>query len=220
MLRTIQEWKRDLRHAARALARVPGFTIMTVCTLGLAIGVCAGMFDVVDTVLLKPLPYANVDRLVNITGTAPGSDFPPEFGVSAEFYLQYKEQSKLLEDVSTYNSFTSTLRTTDRVERIRMSAPTNSLFTTLGASPILGRLPVADDQDRVVVISHALWQSWFGGDPSVIGKSYDVSGAKRTVVGIMGPEFRFPNDGTLLWISGEIRAAGLVPGRFGGPLVA
>ena len=84
--------------------------------------------------------------------------------MSAEFYLQYKEQSRLLEDVSIYNSFTSTLRAGDRVERIRMSAPTSSLFTTLGASPILGRLPVAEDEDRVAVISHALWMSWFGGD--------------------------------------------------------
>ena len=220
MLRVVQEWKRDFRHAARALARVPGFTAMSVLTLGLAIGACAGMFGVVDTVLLRPLPYAHVDRLINITAAAPGSDFPPEFGVSNEFYLQYKEQSKLLEGVSTYNSFTSTFRTDDRVERIRMSWPTTSLFTTLGASPIHGRLPVAEDEDRVVVISYELWQSWFGKDLSVIGKTYDVSGSKRTIVGIMGPEFQFPSDGTLLWISNNIRAAGLVPGRFGGPLVA
>ena len=220
MLRVVQEWKRDFRHAARALARVPGFTVMSVLTLGLAIGACAGMFGVVETVLLQPLPYAHVDRLINITASAPGSDFPPEFGVSNEFYLQYKDQSKLLEDVSTYNSFTSTFRTDDRVERIRMSWPTTSLFTTLGASPIHGRLPVAEDEDRVVVISYELWQSWFGKDLSVIGKTYDVSGSKRTIVGIMGPEFQFPSDGTLLWISNNIRAAGLVPGRFGGPLVA
>jgi hypothetical protein len=87
--------------------------------------------------------------------------------VSAEFYLQYRERSKLLQDVSTYNSYTSTLRAGDRVERIRMSWPTNSLFTTLGASPILGRLPPPEDEDRVVVISDALWQSWFGGDPNL-----------------------------------------------------
>src|SRR5262245_44373157 len=220
MLQTLQEWKQDCLHAARALVRVPGFTVMTVLTLGLAIGACAGMFGVVDAILLRPLPYAHADRLVHIVASVPGSDFPREFGVSPEFYLQYKEQSKLLEDVSTYNSFTSTFRTDDRVERIRMSAPTTSLFTTLGASPLHGRLPVAEDEDRVVVISYELWQSWFGRDLSVIGKTYDVSGSKRTIVGIMGPEFQFPSDGKLLWMSSNIRAAGLVPGRFGGPLVA
>ena len=129
------DWMRDLRHATRALLRTPGFTLMAVGTLGLAIGANAGMFSVVNNVLLNPLPYGHADRLVHIAATAPGSDLPPEFGVSAEFFIQYKEQSRLLEDVSTYNSFTSTLRVGDRVERIRMSAPTTSLFTTLGAKP-------------------------------------------------------------------------------------
>jgi hypothetical protein len=171
-------------------------------------------------VLLDPLPYQPIDRLVHIAAAAPGSDFPPEFGVSAEFYVQYREESRLLQDVSTYNSFTSTLRTEDRVERIRMSWPTNSLFSTLGAQPVLGRLPVTEDEFNVVVISHALWTSWFGGDSAVIGRSYDINGSRRTVVGIMGPEFRFPTDDTMLWISSEYRAAGITPGRFGISLVA
>lgn len=186
-----EEWLRDLRHGARSLKRSPGFAIVTIGTLGLAIGANAAMFSVVDRVLLNPLPYANVDRLVHIAATAPGSGFPDEFGVGAEFYLQYKEESKLLEDVSTFNSGTSTLRVDDRVERIRMSWPTNSLFSTLGAKPILGRLPVAADEDHVVGISYALWSSWFGRDSSVIGKTYYVSGDMRTVVGVMGPDFKF-----------------------------
>ncbi len=214
------DWVRDCRHAVRALLRTPGFTLTAVATLALAIGVNAGMFSVINAVLIEPLPYAHADRLVNIVASAPGSDLPPEFGVSSEFYLQYKERSRLLEEVSTYNSFTSTLRVGDRVERIRMSAPTWTLFNTLGASPFIGRLPVAADEDRVVVISYALWQSWFGGDPSVLDHTYSVAGADRTIVGVMGPAFQFPNDGTLLWISTNIRAEGLVPGRFGNPLVA
>ena len=214
------EWTRDLRHAARALLRTPGFTLMAVGTLGLAIGANAGMFSVVNNVLLKPLPFGNADRLVHIAATAPGSDLPPEFGVSAEFFVQYKEQSRLLEDVSTYNSFTSTLRVGDRVERIWMSQPTSSLFTTLGAKPLIGRLPVADDEGRVAVISYALWSSWFGRDPGVLNQVYSIAGVNRTIVGVMPPEFRFPSDGTLLWISNRIRPEGLVPGRFGMPLVA
>ena len=156
---TPDSWARDLRHAARSLARSRGFTIVAVGTLGLAIGVNAGMFSVVNRVLLDPLPFTHSDRLISIAASAPGSDFPEEFGVSSEFYLQYKEHSRLLEDVSTFNSFTNTLRTDDRVERIRMSWPTNSLFSTLGARPILGRLPMPEDDTRAVVISHALWTS-------------------------------------------------------------
>ena len=89
--------------------------------------------------------------------SAPGSDMPEEFGVAAEFFLQYKEQSKLLQDVATYNSFTSTMRAGDRVERIRMSFPTNSLFSTLGAKPILGRLPRPRTRVTRAVISSAMW---------------------------------------------------------------
>ena len=83
----------------RALLRTPGFTGMSVTTLGLAIGVTAGLFSVVNAVLIHPLPYVAADRLVYIAATAPGSDLPAEFGVSAEFFVHYKEQSRLLEDV-------------------------------------------------------------------------------------------------------------------------
>jgi predicted permease len=216
----MNEWGRDIRHAARALRRSPGFTATAVGTLGLAIGANAGMFSVVNTVLLDPLPYASSNRLVHIAASAPGSDFPEEFGVASEFYVHYRENSKLLEDVSTYNSFTATLRVDDRVERVRMSAPTNSLFSTLGATPAIGRLPVAEDESRTVVISHALWQAWFGGDSAVLGRAYEIAGGSRTIIGVMRPDFAFPLDGTLLWISGEIRPEGIVPGRFGTSLVA
>src|SRR5262245_62266745 len=107
---SLDQWARDLRHAARAVPLVPGFTVMAVGTLGLAIGVNAGMFSVVNKVLLDPLPYANADRLLFISASAPGSDLNGEFGVSDEFFVQYREQSKLLEDLSTFNSFTSTMR--------------------------------------------------------------------------------------------------------------
>ncbi len=172
------------------------------------------MFSVVNTVLLDPLPYPNADRLVYIAGTSPGSDLPAEFNVAREFYLQYKEQSKLLEDVGFYFEFTSTMRAGDRVERIWMSAPPSSLFTTLGARPILGRLPVPADEERVAVISYGLWQSWFGGDPNVLGRTFFMAGGDRTVVGVIDPEFRFPSPNTQVWISSYVRAEGLVPGRF------
>ncbi|MGE0455286.1 MAG: ABC transporter permease [Vicinamibacteria bacterium] len=220
MSESLSAWGADLRHALRTLGRTPGFTATAVGTLGLAIGAMAGVFTVLDRVLLDPLPYGHPERLVYVAATAPGSDLPEEFGVSSEFYLQYKEGSRLLEDVSTYNSFTSTLRTSERVERIRMAVATNSLYSTLGARPALGRLPLPEDESRVVVISDALWRSWFGADPAVLGRAFEISGESRTVVGVMPPEFRFPNDGTLLWIASEIRPEGLRPGRFGANLVA
>jgi predicted permease len=211
-------WSAELRHALRTLGRTPAFTATVVSTLGLAIGAIAAVYTVLDRVLLSPLPYRNPDRLVSIAGEAPGSDVQGEF-VAGEFQLQYKEASRLLEDVAIFNTFTSTLRTGDRVERIRMAIATNSLYSTLGAQPALGRLPVAEDESRVAVISDALWRSWFGADPAVVGRAYDISGQKRTIVGVMRPEFRFPNDGALLWLPLELKAEGLQPGRFGANMV-
>ena len=138
-------WIGELRHAARRLKGAPGFATTIVGMLGLAIGALAAMFCVVNTVLLKPLPFKDPDRLVYVGATAPGSELPGEFQVAPEFYLQYQEQSKLLEDVAVYYTGTSTLRAKDRVERVRMGFPTNSLYSTLGVQPILGRLPVKED---------------------------------------------------------------------------
>lgn len=210
----------NLRYALRSLRRSPAFVALTVSTLGLAIGATAGIWSVVDTVLLDPLPFPHPDRLVDISGTAPGSDLPEGFALSPEFYLQYREQADLLDGIAIYNSFTSTLRTDDRVERIRMSMPTATLFDTLEVRPILGRLPAAEDEDRVAVISHTLWLTWFGADPAVIGRTYQMSGQPRTVIGVMGPEFRFPDAGSLLWIPAVFDEEDFVPGSFGFPLVA
>ncbi|MEO5798487.1 MAG: ABC transporter permease, partial [Gemmatimonadales bacterium] len=220
MASRISDWMVDLRQAVRALRRAPGFAFITIGTLGLAIGANAGMFSVVDTVLLRPLPYENVDRIVNIQGTAPGSQLPDEFGVSNEFFVQYSERSKLLEDAALVSSFTSTLRDGEQVERIRMSGATASLFTTLGARPVLGRLPIPSDESRVVVLSYALWQSWFGGDPKVIGKTLSVAGDNREVIGVMGREFRFPVEGTQLWFPSVIRLENIRTGRFGAGMIA
>jgi putative ABC transport system permease protein len=216
----MRDWIRDLYFAYRSLRRTPGFAVTAVGMLGLAIGVSAAIFSVVQKVLLDPLPYPDPDQLVFVAASAPGSDFPEEFPVAAEFYFDYRDQTDLLEDVGAFNSFTATLRVDDRVERVRMSVPTPSMFTTLGVTPILGRLPVIEDGQEVAVISHAAWLDWFGGDPSVIGQSYEVMSESRTVIGVMGPGFGFPTDGVLVWVPNDIRNEGLTPGRFGVSLVA
>jgi putative ABC transport system permease protein len=216
----LQEWVRDLKLAMRGLMRTPGFTAVTVITLGLGIGACAAIFAVVDKVLLRPLPYEHVDRLVYIAASAPGSQMPREFGVGEEFIQQYK-QTPLIESVASFDSFTSTLRTDDRVERVLMSWPSRSLFETLGAKPILGRLPsTEEDAERTAVISHRLWTTWFGSDPNVIGRSHEMAGGRREIIGVMGPEFRFPADGTLLWITGRVEIKVREPGQFSRVLVA
>ena len=216
----IEQWRRDFVHAIRTLRRSPGFAALATLTLALPIGAAASVFSVVDAVLIHPLPYAHTNQLMYVAGAAPGSQLPAEFGLAQEFLIHYQERSRLIEDIATYNSFTNTLRVGDRAERIRMSAPTYTLFSTLGATPVLGRLATAADEDRVVVISYALWQEWFAGDPSVIGRTVQVGGGSRAIVGVVGPQFRFPTDGTLVWIPVVPRAVGLTPGRFGDDVVA
>ena len=147
----------DIRHAWRGLLRTPGFLVTAVGTLALAIGPVAGMFSVVNTVLLKPLPFAHADRLVVLSGTAPGSDLPGTFGLGFDFYFEFKENSKLLDGLFAFGNGTSTLRTDNRVERIPMAFPTNDMYATLGVKPMLGRrgrqsyeLNPARDRDRPV----------------------------------------------------------------------
>jgi putative ABC transport system permease protein len=204
----LEQWGRDLRHAARSLRRTPGFAAVAIAMLALAIGANAAIFSVVDAVLIRPLPYGHADRLLFVAATAPGSELQREFGLFDEGVVHFREQSRLVEDLAVYNSFTNTLRAGDRVERVRMSLVSYSLFSTLGAAPVLGRLPVAADENTAV-ISHTLWQTWFGGDPTVIGRTYPMFGQPRTIIGVMGPRFRFPTDATLLWLPMDFRAANL-----------
>ncbi|MCB1032650.1 MAG: hypothetical protein KDD47_02315, partial [Acidobacteria bacterium] len=115
---------RGLRQTLRSLLKTPALLLLSVGSLGLAIGANVGIFSVLQTVLLDPLPFRDADRLVYLAGTAPGSDLPEEFPLAAEFFLQFREESELLEEVSTFNAFTNTLRAGDRVERVSMSVPT------------------------------------------------------------------------------------------------
>ena len=219
-LASLQDFGRDMRHAWRALRRTPAFFVISVVTLGLAIGAVSGMFNVVNTVVLQPLPFVNADRLVLISGTAPGTDLPEIFNPGLEYYLNYKERSKLIDGIFVWGGGTSTFRTNDRVERIPMDWPSNDMYTTLGVRPQLGRIPVPEDGDDVVLISDQLWSSWFGRDPSVIGKSYFVSDSMKQIIGVMPPDFHFPTDETLLWVANPVRLENVRPGQGGGPMVA
>lgn len=218
--RSSNDMARDLRHGWRALRRTPGFLVTAVGTLALAIGAVAGMFSVVNAVLLRPLPFPNSDRLVVLSGTAPGSDLPETFGLGFDFYFHYKERSQLIDGIFAFGGGTSTLRAGERVERIRMTFPTNDMYATLGVPPQLGRLPTPEDGDRVVVISDQLWSTWFNRDPGVVGRFHFVSDGMKEIIGVMPPEFRFPDDENLLWVAGEARLDQVRPGSIGMPIVA
>ena len=98
----LERWTRDFAHAARSLARAPGFTLIVVATLALPVGASTAIFSLVKVVLLERLPYPNADRLVHIGGTAPGTDQPEEFGVPDELYFEYRESVRAIEDIALY----------------------------------------------------------------------------------------------------------------------
>jgi predicted permease len=216
----------EVRLAVRALRMAPAFTSTAVGTLGLAIGASAAIFTLVDAILLTPLPYPEPDRLVMLRGSAPGTDVGEDFGLSTEFLLEYQQNADLLEGVASYNTFTSTLRTDERVDRVLMSSPTPSLFELLGVAPLIGRLPVVEDADRVALLSHDLWIDWFEGDPNVLGRSYTMAGQTRSVIGVMPPDFDFPREDVTLWFPNPVALAvstgqaQIRPGNFGLSLVA
>ena len=217
---------REIGVALRALRKAPLFTLTAIGTLGLAIGASAAIFTLVDSVLLEPLPYQDPDRLVMLRGSAPGTDLGEDFGLANEFLIEYAASADLLESVASFNGFTSTFRTDDRVDRLLMSNPSLSFFETLGVTPLIGRLPVAEDGEQVALLSHDLWMEWFGGDPNVLGRSYFMAGTQRTVIGVMPPDFDFPSEGTTLWfpnnivLAASLGQAQIRPGNFGLPLIA
>jgi predicted permease len=205
---------KDLRYAVRGLARSPGVTSVAVWTLALGIGANSAIFSVVDGVLLDPLAFPEPDRLVSIRASAPGSSLPEEFGPGAEFVIQYREAARL-EDLGYFAQLQMTVRAGTHVERLSISSVSPSFFSTLGVTPLLGRLPVADDDDGdVVVISHWLWTKWFARDPSTVGRPLDVGNGFRIVIGVMRPEFRFPAEQTALWVNDQISEP-VRPGNFG-----
>jgi putative ABC transport system permease protein len=197
----------DFVHALRCLRRAPRFVALAAGTLGLALGALAGIFSVVEAVLLRPLPFPDPDRLVFIVGSAPGTEMPAQIGASPELYVQYQD-AQLLEDIA-FQGFggARTIRAGDRSERISIWSTSTSLFSTLGVQPAFGRFPVREDASKVAVISHQLWTTMFASDPDVIGRTVEADGALRTIIAVMPPDFWWLNDAWQMWTPYEITAA-------------
>jgi predicted permease len=181
---------RDLRYALRVLGREPGFTLLAVLALALGIGATTAMFTVVDSVLLRPLPYARPERLV-VALHGPEATAP----VSPADYFDYRSAAHSFDGLAAAQAWGATLGSGGRPERIAGLQVSADLFDLLGVAPVLGRTFVAgEDQDgrhRVVVVSYGLWQRQFGADPSIVGRTMILDGQPYQVVGVMPERFRF-----------------------------
>jgi putative ABC transport system permease protein len=194
---------RDVRYGIRSLTKRPGFTVVALIALALGIGANTAIFSLVNGVLLRPLPFAEPDRLVwmwgNIrNGGNRASVSPPDF-------LDYRHENKTFEEFAASFTMPLALNLTGSGEPERLSAAgiTGNYFQALGAKPLLGRTFVLENEkpgnDQVVMLSYALWQKRFGGDLAIVGKTIALDGQAREVIGVMPQHFNFPRAAGL-WI--------------------
>ena len=183
----------DLRYGCRTLAKNPGFTAVAVVSLALGIGGNSAMFSIVNGVLLQPLPYPEPNRLVRVTGYYPKG---------ALHVLQLDSRTMEVAGYQPGSEFNLTGR--GEATRLEGSAVSANLFSILGSHPSIGRTFEAGDDipgaDRIVILSHALWQKKFGADPAIIGKMITLDGVGREVVGVMPASFGFPSFEKELWV--------------------
>ncbi len=186
----------DFRFAIRQLLKKPGFASTALLTLALGIGANVAIFSVVNAVLLRPLPYGDADRLVNINQVPAGDRSGAGLLVSYTKFSQIKEQSHSLEDAAAYYATNLSLLTKREPEQVPAAHATPNLFSVLGTTPAQGRnfLPEEDQPSGsdVVLITDSFWHNHFGGDPQVIGQTLALDGRSVTVVGILPSSFRFP----------------------------
>ncbi|MGH9309656.1 MAG: ABC transporter permease, partial [Vicinamibacterales bacterium] len=181
---------RDVRYGIRVLLREPVVTLLAVLALTLGIGATTAVFTVVNSVLLRPLPYESPERLV-VALHGPTASAP----VSPADFLDYRRDARSFERLGAAQAWGATLTGGERPERIPGLRVSDNLFALLGVAPEIGRtFAPGEDQpgrDRVVVLSHGLWQRRFGGDRSIVGHAVQLDGEPYDVIGVMPASFRF-----------------------------
>ena len=192
---------RDARHMGRGLWRTPGFTIAVVLTLALGIGANTAIFSVVDQLLLRPLPYPEGENLVMVYEARSSNSHN---SVSPATWLDWQRDNRTLEDVAAWmGGRSATLTGAGDATRLGVQAVSAEFFPLLRVQPVLGRT-INEDDDRpnapdVVVMSHRLWQTRFGGDRSIVGRFIQLDDTPTQVVGVMPPGFRFVYHDTDAW---------------------
>ncbi|MGA2275943.1 MAG: ABC transporter permease [Bryobacteraceae bacterium] len=197
----LESFAKDVRYALRGLRRSPGFTAAAVLSLALGIGANTAVFSIIDTILLRPLPYRNPSQLVRLyeTESAPGS-----YPFAEPDFVDWKAQNSTFQDMTMFGwPHDMNLSASGRPEHV-LALPTEAnFFSLLGVKPLLGRTWAAgEDQpgkDDVAILGYGLWQSHFAGDPHAVGRSIELNARKYTIVGVMPASFHLPFD-PQLWV--------------------
>jgi hypothetical protein len=200
--KAMQTLWQDLRFGARMLRKNPGFTLIAVVTLALGIGANTGVFSLVNTVLLRPLPIAEPERVFEITPLRPGA----KIGVTSyPLYKDYRDRNDVLEGLAAYTFAPMSLSRNGNNERLWGYLVSGNYFDLLGVRAARGRVFTPEDDRQpgahpVAVLSYGCWQRRYGGDPQLIGQTITVNNYSFTVIGVAPPEF----NGTALMFTLEL----------------
>jgi len=206
------ELARDLRFAARSFSRSPGFTVFAALTLAVGIGATTSVFTVADGLLLRPLHLPAPDRLVRVHVTEPSTGEWKD-PAAAGTYLDWRAQTHSFKSLAGFRSLSFNLVGGDYPEQIQGVSVTSDFFEVLGVPAALGRTPApqpGEESGRTVVLSHSLWKTRFGSDPTIVGQSLVLNGVSHTVLGVMPADFTFP-ELTALYVPSPFRVP-LAPG--------
>src|SRR5262245_30406374 len=190
---TLDMLLQDLRYGARMLLKSPGFTSIAVITLALGIGANTAVFSLVNSILLRQLPFREPAQLVWVSSrrSAPG-----KYSFTLPDFIDYRDQNQSLSGIAAYASWSANLTDQGEPEQLQGLRISANVFELLGVEAVAGRvLAPGDDapgQQYVAVLSHGLWRRRFGADPQLVGKKLTLNGASYTVVGILPPQFFFP----------------------------
>jgi len=212
---------KDLRYSLRTLCKVPGFTIVALLVLALGIGANTAIFSVVNSVVLRPLPYPGADRLALIWETDLKDGIKRE-GPSAPNFLDWQEQSQSFEEMALLEVGTGTVTGEGEPEQVTGLRVTTNFLSMLGARTVLGRGFTAAEgagQARypVAVLANGYWKRRFGSDPRIIGRSFTMNSEPYTVIGVLSPDFYhlLPTDLYVPWPIAQLRAKARVDHDFG-----
>src|SRR5882762_590447 len=195
----VEGFLQDLRYGVRTLRKNPGFTVLAVLILGLGIGANAAVFSVLQAVLLRPLPYRNPEQLTMlwVTDARPRSWAVTDGSTSYRDFLEWRRQAHTFEDLAIFykRGWSVVTLTGEEPEKVQGAFVSSNLFALMGVQPLLGHAFSDEDlqrRERVVILSHGLWQSRFGGSLEALGHDIYIDGKPWRVLGVMPPQFRFP----------------------------
>ncbi|HXT75961.1 MAG TPA: ABC transporter permease [Candidatus Eisenbacteria bacterium] len=195
----MRNWTADFRFGLRALRRSPGFAIGAILVLALGIGANTAIFSIVNAVLLRPLPYEDPSRLVQVWHVPPAKSFPgiTLFSVSPANYLDWQAQSSSFDSMAIYGGRSLTFGGKDQPEMLQASNVAPEFFSVLRARPLLGRMFSREENrpgsNHVILLGYKVWRDRFGADPNIVGRDITLDSQPYSVVGVMPEKFRFPS---------------------------